>query len=152
MFEKLILPCQKRCYFLQSKKNKSYLEVFEFKLKRKIYMKYLLIFFNAYIPAGVKIKGHIFFNHSFCNIFISEHATIGDGCSILQNTTIGSNQPFNNKAPVIGDNVYIGANCNIIGDVFIDDDCIIGAGTTIAKGHFKKGSVIVGTKCRVIEN
>lgn len=151
MFEKLILPWQKRCHHLQNKKNRTYINILELKIKRRLYIKYLSFFFNAYIPVGAKIKGDIFFNHSFHNIFISEHCTIGSGCTILQNTTIGSNQPLNNNAPIIGDNVFIGANCNIIGDVFIDDNCIIGAGTTIAKGSFKKGSVIVGSKFRVIE-
>ncbi|MCG9632637.1 DapH/DapD/GlmU-related protein [Vibrio sp. Isolate30] len=106
--------------------------------------------YNSYFPYTTKVGVGLKLSHSFNGIHISRSCQIGDYCTILQNTTIGSNQPVNDKAPKIGNNVFIGANCTIIGDVVIGDDCIIGAGTVIAKGIIPKGSIVVGSKYRII--
>ena len=151
MFETKIILIQKFCHETSKIKDNSHYVVLKARVLEKLYTNYLALFYSSYIPVGAKLKGAIRFNHSFYNIFISEHAEIGLNCTILQNTTIGSNQPLNNKAPKIGDNVFIGANCNIIGDVEIGDNCIIGAGTTIANSKIPSNSIIVGQKYRVIK-
>lgn len=150
MFENKIMAIQKYCHLLHHKKEKSIVDICVYKTLKLLYSSYLSVFYNSYIPPGAKLGSGIKFNHSFHNIFISEHCTIGNCCVILQNTTIGSNQPIDDSAPIIGDNVYIGANCNIIGNVIVEDDCIIGAGTTIAKGYILKGSKVVGASYRVL--
>lgn len=151
MFERVIINIQRSCHQKSTLSKKGFIDVLYLSIMGRFYQYYLVFFYNSYIPIGAKIGGNIKLNHSFHNIFISEHCEIGDNVTILQNTTIGSNQPINDRAPHIGDNVFIGANCNIIGDVVIGSDSIIGAGTTIANGRYKRGSIIVGAKCRVIE-
>lgn len=79
-----------------------------------------------------------FFNapHGFRGIFISNAAKIGKGCTIFQGVTIGSNTLLDSKsagAPTIGDNVYIGAGANIIGNVKVGNNVRIGAGCTVAR-------------------
>ena len=72
--------------------------------------------------------------HGFSGIFISGASSIGEGCTILQNVTIGSNKKLNSKhpgAPQIGNNVYIGAGAVIIGGIYIGDNVYIGANTTV---------------------
>lgn len=150
MFEAKIISIQRYCHQVNMTEHNSLIVRVSAYVLSKIYTNYLSLCYSCYIPVGVKIRGVIKFNHSFHNIFISEHSEIGSGCTILQNTTIGSNQPRNNKAPKIGNNVFIGANCNIIGDVEIGDNCIIGAGTTIAKGVIPPNSVVVGQKYKII--
>lgn len=151
MFEAKIISIQRYCHQVSITNNNSLIKEINAYFLSKIYTGYLSLFYSCYIPVGVKIRGSIKFNHSFHNIFISEHSEIGCGCTILQNTTIGSNQPKDNKAPKIGNNVFIGANCNIIGGVEIGDNCIIGAGTTIAKGVIPPNSVVVGQKYKIID-
>lgn len=150
MFEEKILSVQRKCHSISLKKNKTLIDSIYIKIVGSIYQSYLAFFYNSYIPIGAKLGVGIRFHHSFHNIFISEHCSIGDYSIILQNTTIGSNQPVSNDAPHIGNNVFIGANCNIIGDVHIGNNSIVGAGTTIAKGDFESGSIIVSQNCRVI--
>jgi serine acetyltransferase len=48
--------------------------------------------------------------------------------------------------------VYIGANCCIVGKVEIRNNCIIGAGTTIAKGIIPEGSRVVGQKYKILND
>lgn len=54
------------------------------------------------------------------------------------------------KAPKIGDNVFIGANSVIIGDVTIGDNCFIGALTLVNKS-FPANSIIVGSPAKLLK-
>lgn len=79
-----------------------------------------MLLYGAYIGFDVRIKSKITFPHDLFGVFISERAVIGENCVIFQQVTIGSNTlPDSQRpgAPVIGDNVYIGAGVKIIGGV-----------------------------------
>jgi putative colanic acid biosynthesis acetyltransferase WcaB len=67
---------------------------------------------------------------------------IGNGCTIRQNTTIGTKG--NSAAPVIGNNVDIGANTCIIGNIKIGDNVSIGAGSVVVE--------TIGPNCTVVGN
>lgn len=67
---------------------------------------------------------------------------IGSNCAVRQNTTIGTNGE--SAAPVIGNNVDVGANACIIGNITIGDNVIIGAGSVVVKS--------VGANCTVVGN
>ena len=82
---------------------------------------------GAYIPVRITVGRDVLFHHEFHGIHIADNAVIGDGCEILQNVTIGSNFRGDGAAPVIGNNVFIGAGANIIGR------CKIGDGAKIAR-------------------
>ena len=89
---------------------------------------------GASIPVITKIEGRIDFPHGLAGIFISKDAQIGTGCTILQQVTIGSNTLPDSKhsgAPVIGNNVYIGAGAKIIGGITIGDGVRIGANCVV---------------------
>lgn len=66
------------------------------------------------------------------------------------NTVIG-NDILTNQAPIIGDNVSIGANVCIIGNIKVGNDSIIGAGSVIIK-DIPPFSVVVGNPGRVIKS
>ena len=92
-----------------------------------------MLLYGAYIGFDVRIKSKITFPHDLFGVFISERAVIGENCVIFQQVTIGSNTlPDSQRpgAPVIGDNVYIGAGNNVrIGAnavIFTDvpDNCV----------------------------
>lgn len=59
---------------------------------------------------------------------------IGNNCQIFQNVTIGSKwsgAECEGEAPTIGNNVFLGAGCVILGDVHIGDGAIIGANAVV---------------------
>lgn len=105
---------------------------------------------NCMIPSSVKIGEGLRLPHPL-GIVISAYAEIGDFCTIYHNVTIGANEHKNNykNAPRIGNNVYIGANACLIGDIYIGDDSIIGANATVTK-DVPAGSIIVGEN-RIIQ-
>lgn len=74
--------------------------------------------------------------HGLNGIHISDAATIGEGCVILQQVTIGSNTTKGSKhfgSPTIGKHVFIGAGAKIIGNVRVGDNCRIGANCVVVK-------------------
>ena len=76
-------------------------------------------------------------------IIISGNAIIGDYCTIFHQVTIGVNEFRGNKAPKIGNNVYIGAGAKLIGDIKIGNNVRIGANAIVTK-DVPDNSVVVG--------
>ena len=74
------------------------------------------------------MKGRPTLPHGLQGIFISRYASVGEGCLIYQNVTIGE---VNRKAPVIGDHCLIGAGAVLIGNIRIGDRVKIGAGAVV---------------------
>ncbi len=104
------------------------------------------------IPDSAKIDGHLVMPHGMSGIFVSKGAVIGKNCTVFQQVTIGSNAIEGSKsygAPVIGDNVYIGAGAKIIGGVTVGDNVRIGANCVVTES-VPAGSTVVLQKPRVI--
>lgn len=81
------------------------------------------------ISKGFPIGKGLYFPH-FSSIII--HAErIGENCTIFQGVTIGSVR--GKGRPKIGDNVVIGANSTIIGDLTIGNNAFVGAGSVVVK-------------------
>lgn len=88
----------------------------------------------AYIPLSTEFAERPSFPHGMTGIFTSAGAKIGKGCTIFHQVTIGSNTLKDSKnpgAPVIGDNVYIGAGAKIIGGIRIGNNVRIGANCVV---------------------
>ena len=68
----------------------------------------------------------------------------------MNNVNIGANQG-SDKAPHIGDNVYIGPGAVIFGDIVIADGCYIGANAVVNKSVLTPNTVVVGIPAKVIK-
>ncbi len=107
---------------------------------------------NSGIEWNSQIKSEPCFPHGMKSIFISGSAVIGDNCTIFQQVTIGSVTLPDSKgfgAPVIGDNVYIGAGAKIVGAVTVGNNVRIGANTVVYQ-DVPDNSVVVSGAQRVI--
>lgn len=83
---------------------------------------------GGYVGPGAVILGEPQLPHGLHGVYISRFATIGAGCRIYQNVTIGEVQ---GKAPVIGEGCLIGAGAVVVGDVRIGNHVKIGAGAVV---------------------
>ena len=116
--------------------------------RQKCFAKCKLVnnYFGSSIPIQPGIRKFIT-PHGFHGIFISSRAKIGKNCVIFQNVTIGSNTLIDSKSggsPTIGDNVYIGAGAQIIGNVKIGNNVRISAGCFVNRDVSDNCTVIQG--------
>lgn len=108
----------------------------------------------ADIPLAASIADIPVFPHGLTGIFISSGASIGSGCTIFHQVTIGSNtlpDSPNRGVPIVGNNVYIGCGAKIIGNVRIGDNVRIGANCVVTK-DIPANSTVVLSSPRLIEH
>lgn len=104
--------------------------------------------FGGSIGLQTQFAGVPVFPHGFQGVFISEGATIGKGCVIFHQVTIGSNTLSDSEktgSPTIGDNVYIGCGAKIIGNVRVGNNVRIGANCVVTKDVPDNATVVAAT-------
>ena len=95
------------------------------------------------IPASARI-GHSFYIGHFGGIILNANTIIGNNCNISQGVTVGISGKGNNRGvPIIGNNVYIGANAVLAGKIEIGDNILIGA-CSMVNQSFTENAVIIG--------
>jgi putative colanic acid biosynthesis acetyltransferase WcaB len=105
------------------------------------------------LPRKLTIgKGLVLFHGQA--LVVNFKTIIGDNCTLRNGTTIGHKKLADgtmSAPPRIGNNVDIGANVCIIGDVTIGDNVIIGAGAVVVK-DIPANSVAVGNPAKPLPN
>lgn len=108
-----------------------------------IWQKTIEILTGISIPSSVQI-GHSFYIGHFGGVIINAKAIIGNNCNLSQGVTIGvSGIGESRGVPVIGNDVYIGANAVIVGNIRIDDFVLVGACSLVSLSA-EKYSVLLG--------
>lgn len=81
-----------------------------------------------------------------------QHTRIGKNCRIACNVTFGARWSKNglDGAPVIGDDVVIGAGAVILGNIHIGDGARIGANAVVLN-DVPAGAVAVGVPAKIIQ-
>lgn len=101
---------------------------------------------NIQLSPKVSIGYGLYIPHG--NIVINSNAIIGNNCTLLQFVTIGAVK--NSPAPTIGNNVYIGPNTSIIGDIHIGNNSVLGAGSVAIKDVLEN-TIVVGSPAKPIK-
>ncbi len=95
------------------------------------------------IPASAQI-GHSFYIGHFGGIILNGNTRIGTNCNIAQGVTIGvSGLKEKRGVPIIGNDVYIGANSVLAGKIHIGDKVLIGA-CSLVNTNVESNSVMMG--------
>jgi serine O-acetyltransferase len=104
----------------------------------------------------------VYCRHAFATILSAK--SIGKNFSHRHSTTLGNKgdsiiikpdgsimkNTAGNDAPTIGDNVTVGANAVIIGDITIGNNVIIGAGSVVTKS-IPDNCIVVGNPARILK-
>ena len=86
--------------------------------------------------------------HPFATVINAK--SIGKNFQFRNGLTIGNKGNDNSKLPVIGDNVTVGANAVIIGDITIGNQVVIGAGSVVVK-DVPPYSIVAGNPAKIIK-
>ena len=132
---------------------------FFYKIERLFYKTHLTIFavfiralmrivFTCDIPYKANIGKGTIFPHDALGVVIHPDAIIGENCQISQGVTIGGRNNLN-VLPKIGNNVLIGVNAIVLGDIIIGDNSIIGAGSIVIK-DVAPNTVVAGNPAKEI--
>lgn len=103
--------------------------------------------FQCKIFRSTKIGGGLVCYHPFATVINAK--SIGRNFQFRNGLTIGNKGNDNTLLPVIGDDVTVGANVVIIGNISIGDHVIIGAGAVVVK-DVPSHCVIAGNPARII--
>lgn len=101
--------------------------------------------FCVEIPHRTQIGFGLKIYHPHC-IVLNADVVIGDNCTLRQGVTIGSvvNRDGQvTKSPVLGNQVELGANAILLGDITVGDNVKVGAGTVVTKS-LAENKVVVG--------
>lgn len=105
--------------------------------------------FCCFIPYKTKIGNHnIHLGHNGLGIVMDYRCVIGNNVRIDQQVTIGIRWD-EDIAPIIGDNVRIGAGAKILGSIKIGNHARIGANAVVLT-DVPEGATAVGVPARII--
>lgn len=83
-------------------------------------------------------------------IVVNENAKVGANCRIHVGTNIGASGGTN-KAPQIGDNVYLAPGVKILGDIKVPNNTAIGANSVVTKSFEEENMMIAGIPAKIIK-
>ena len=86
-------------------------------------------------------------------VVIGSTAIIGDDCMIYQGATLGmtGRQLYGKRHPTLGNNVLIGANAIVLGNVTIADNAKVGAGAVVVN-DVPANMTVAGIPATVVRN
>jgi serine O-acetyltransferase len=82
------------------------------------------------LPCEVEIGQNFIIDH-FGGIVISGYAKFGDNCRIRNGVVVGLKNVDDKRAPIVGNNVDIGAGAKLLGPIRIGDNVNIGANAVV---------------------
>ncbi|MBE6485687.1 MAG: serine O-acetyltransferase [Methanosphaera stadtmanae] len=103
------------------------------------------------IHPGATIGRRFFIDHGM-GVVIGETTIVGDDVLLYKGVVLGGTSLESKKRhPTIGNNVVVGTNAIVLGDIEIGENCKIGAGSVVTKPA-PPGSTIVGIPGRTLES
>lgn len=109
-------------------------------MTRRMRLKYGLEIFTKNIGEGLYI-GHAY------NITVNKNVVIGKNCNIHKGVTIGQENRGKRKGtPIIGNEVWIGINAVIVGNINVGDNVLIAPNSYI-NCDIPSNSIVMGNPC-----
>ena len=113
-----------------------------FSLLYEILYKWVQIVTGIELPCETRLGRNFVIDH-FGGIIVSGYAVFGDNCRIRNGVVVGLARIDDPCAPVIGNNVDIGAGAKVLGRIRIGDNVAIGANAVVIR-DVPDNSIAVG--------
>jgi serine O-acetyltransferase len=115
----------------------------------RIFPKLMFSYYKRVFVSDINYRANIGYalciRHVFATTF-GQHIVIGNNFSIVHSVTIAGK---NGKFPKIGDNVYLGSGCCVLGGISIGNNVVIGANAVVTK-DIPDNAVVVGNPSKII--
>ena len=115
---------------------------------------YRFVFSRLTAKRGLEISGKtnigkgLYLGHVY-NITINPRAVIGDNCNIHKGVTIGQeNRGPRKGTPKIGNEVWIGVNATVVGNITVGNDVMIAPNAYVNR-DIPDHSIVIGNPCVV---
>jgi serine O-acetyltransferase len=119
-----------------------------FSLLYHLLFKFIQIITGIELPCEVDIGRNFVIDH-FGGIIISGYAKFGDNCRIRNGVVVGLRRVEEKCAPIIGDDVDIGAGAKLLGPIRIGNNVLIGANAVVLC-DVPDNSVAAGVPARIM--
>ncbi len=101
---------------------------------------------KVWIPPEVKVGDGLHLIHAEGTVSFHPNVEVGDRLGVMHNVTIGTN--MTEGAPKIGNDVFIGVNSTVLGDITIGDRVRIAANTAVTT-DVPSDSIVVGSPAKI---
>ena len=113
----------------------------------KVLFKFMQIITGIELPCEAIVGRNFVIDH-FGGIIVSGYARFGDNCRIRNGVVVGLRRVEEPYAPVIGNNVDIGAGAKLLGRIKIGDNSIIGANAVVLD-DVPENSIAIGVPATI---
>lgn len=145
----MFIPGFQYTYFMR--KSSKYKKYSPLGTLYRIILHIFSIKYGFQIPVSTKIGEGFYIGH-FGHIIINGEAIIGKNCNIAPGVIIGrTNRGEKKGKPIIGDNVWIGANTVIVGKISIGSNVLI-APNSFVNIDIPDNSIVIGGNIKIIKN
>jgi len=101
------------------------------------------------IHPGALLGARLFIDHA-TGVVIGETAIVGSDVTMYQGVTLGgTGKQHGKRHPTICDNVFIGNNANILGNVTVGENSRVGAGSVVLN-DVPPNSTVVGVPAHIV--
>jgi serine O-acetyltransferase len=101
------------------------------------------------IHPGARLGRRLFIDHA-TGVVIGETAIVGDDVTMYQGVTLGgTGKQHGKRHPTICNNVFIGNNANVLGNVTVGENSRVGAGSVVL-GDVPPNSTVVGVPAHIV--
>ena len=115
------------------------------KLLPGILQRRLLKLYGLELVPGAKIGGGLYIAHTVGCVLVVE--SMGTNVSVMGSVTLGRREKL--RWPTIGNNVFLGAGCRVLGPVEIGPNAKVGANSVVLT-DVPAGAIAVGVPARVL--
>ncbi len=120
------------------------------------YWYYYIQFRRISIKLGFTISINVFgpglsIAH-YGTIIVNKGARVGSNCRLHAGVNIGTEAGSKDKAPTLGDNVYIGPGAKLFGSIILGSNIAIGANAVVNKSFEEDNIMIAGVPARKIKS
>lgn len=114
----------------------------------KIFKHINRVIFSCDIAYQVDVPSSLKLPHQGLGVVIHPAVKIGENCVIYQHVTLGADGKKGHEAPVIGNNVMIGAGAILLGNIRVGDNAIIAANSVVLH-DVPEGAMVAGVPAKI---